>query len=229
MTMIVLLYKSSINMNITLPEIDLPETNEPFKSKGLKKMTNNYLNPRPNTYEYETRIYEISPPQLKILNYIKSLPKKNLHYLVGQQSEKDRNLTLSELKKLIRDGIRRYVKQVTLSSSKGIENELVKYFCVFETVKDYSLSQYQNTVVDEEIFMGIHFHLFITSEINWISFPSLFHSIFNELTHLKHNYRCISKFDYDRLEVLNEDFILYHTKQFRNTQSLEMIMTNLIK
>jgi hypothetical protein len=209
-------------MNRILTQID-----EPFKLKGLHKITNNYLTPRSNTYTYEERIYEISPSQHKILNCIKSLPKKNLHYLVGQQSDKHRNLTLPEMKKLIRDGIRRYVKQVTLSSNKGIENELLKYFCVFETVKDFSLSQYQNTIVNENIFMGIHFHLFITSEIGWISFPSMFHSIFNELTHLKHNHRCISKFDYDRITELDENFILYHTKQFMYSPSNEMIMTNI--
>lgn len=191
------------------------------------KTTNNYLSPQPNTYQYDQRTYEISPTQLKILNSIKSLPKKNLHYLVGQQSNEHRNLTLQEMKKLIRDGIRRYFKQVTLPSNRTIENELVKYFCVFETVKDFSLSQHQNSIFDEEIFMGIHFHLFITSEIGWVSFPSMFHSIFNELTHLKHNHRCISKFDYNRLEVLEDNFILYHTKQFQNNPSTEMIMTNL--
>ncbi len=210
-------------MNITLPEMK-----QPFKSKGLNEITNNYLTPRPNTFKYEERIYEISPPQLKILNCIKSLPKKNLYYLVGQQSNTHRNLTLKEMKKLIRDGIREYIKQVTLLSNKGVENELVKYFCVFETVKDFSKSQYQNSIFDEDIFMGIHFHLFISSDLGWISFPSMFHSIYNELTHLEHNYRCISKFDYDRLTVLNEDFILYHTKQFHNNLSPEMIMTNLI-
>ncbi|MDR3694209.1 MAG: hypothetical protein P4L47_06220 [Mucilaginibacter sp.] len=209
-------------MNKTLPVME-----QPFKSKGLNKITTNYLTPRPNTYKYEERIYEISPSQLKILNCIKSLPKKNLHYLVGQQSNTHRNLTLKEMKKLIRDGVRRYVDQVTLMSNKGIENELVKYFCVFETVKDFSLSQFQNSIFDKDIFMGIHFHLFITSDLGWISFPSMFHSIYNELTHLEHNYRCISKFDYDRLEVLDDNFILYHTKQFQYNLSSEMIMTNL--
>src|ERR1700759_2996639 len=98
MTMIVLLYKSNITMNKILPEITTP-----FKTNGLNKTTNNYLSPRPNTYEYEQRSYEISPSQLKILNSIKSLPKKNIHYLVGQQSKEHRNLTLKEMKKLIRD------------------------------------------------------------------------------------------------------------------------------
>jgi len=185
----------------------------------------------PNTYEYEQRTYPINPYQIKILKAINSLPKKHLHYLVGQQSLKNRNLTLKEMKKLIRDGIRRYIDALTLTQGQGKENKLVKYFCVFETKKDFCHSQHQNTIVDTEIDMGLHFHLFISSpdDYPWISFSAMFYTMLNELTHLPQNRRCISKYDYNRIEKLDENFVLYHTKQFMYNPSSEMIMTNLNK
>jgi hypothetical protein len=208
--------------------INNPTTERPYKLKVLNKMENQFLKTYPKTYEYEQRTYSISPYQLKILNYIKTLPQRNLHYLVGQQSNKHRNLTLKEMKKLIRDGIRRHIQGTTLPYCPGLENQLVKYFCVFETTKDFYLSQNQNTIVDSDIDMGLHFHLFITSPDNypWVSFPSLFYTLFDELTHLPQNKRCISKYDYDRLKDLNENFVLYHTKQFKDYPSSEMIMKN---
>ena len=178
--------------------------------------------------QYKLRTYEINPYQLKILNEIKSLPQKRLHYLVVQQSSFQKNLTLRELKKLIRRGIRRYFENVEVHYRKGLENRLVKFFCVFETKKNFFLSQHQNSIVDEVIDMGIHFHLFITSPDNysWVSFPSLFHQIFMELTSLNHKKFCISKFDYAMIENLDENFILYHTKQFMYKDSVEMVMKN---
>lgn len=178
--------------------------------------------------QYKLRTYEINPYQIKILNEIKSLPQKRLHYLVVQQSSVQKNLTLRELKKLIRRGIKRYFENTEMYYQKGLEYRLVKFFCVFETKKDFFQSQHQNTIVDEVIDMGIHFHLFITSPDNypWVSFPSLFHQILMELTSLNHKRFCISKFDYNRVEKINDDFILYHTKQFMYRDSVEMVMKN---
>lgn len=182
-----------------------------------------------NKYEYEGRTYTINPYQLKVLNKIKTLPKKHLHYLVGQQSNKNFNLTLKELKLLIKRGIKRYCRELNITFKPGDESKYIKYFCVFETTKDFFQSQHQNTIVKEDIEMGIHFHLFITSPDNyyWVSFPSLIHSIYSELTRLKHKRRCISKYDYYRIKSLDENFILYHTKQFMYNPSSEMTMRNI--
>lgn len=179
--------------------------------------------------KYKLRTYHINPYQLKILNEIKSLPKKKLHYLVCQQSSTFPNLTLREMRKLIKRGLRRYFQETTLHYHPGLENQLVKFFCVFEVKKDFFHSQHQNTLVNEDIEMCIHFHLFLTSPDNyhWISFPSLIHTIFSELTSMKHKQRCISKYDYVKIEKLEDNFILYHTKQFMYRPSSEMIMKNL--
>ena len=180
------------------------------------------------TFEYQNRTYKINPHQLKILNTIKSLPKKHLHYLVVQQSNNHSNLSLNEMKKSIRDGIRRYFQETLIPYQSTIINELVKFFCVFETTKDFFHSQHQNTIVTEDVEMGIHFHLFITCPDNcsWVSFPSIIHYIYLELTHLPHKKLCVSKFDYDKINNLDENFILYHTKQFMFRPSVEMIMRN---
>lgn len=187
------------------------------------------LQSNPQTYTYEQRTYSINPYQLKVLNQIKNLPRKHLHYLVGQQSNKHRNLSLKELKKLLKKGIRNYCKSLSIYFREGDENKYLQYFCVFETTKDFFHSQHQNTIVDEDFKMGIHFHLFITSPDNypWISFSSLVYSIFTELNHLPQNRRCISKYDYNKINMLDENFVLYHTKQFMYNSSSEMIMTNL--
>jgi hypothetical protein len=39
------------------------------------------------------------------------------------------------MKNLIRRGIRRYFQETLLHYHQGLENELVKFFCVFETKK----------------------------------------------------------------------------------------------
>ena len=179
--------------------------------------------------QYELRTYEINPYQLKILKQIKSLPQKRLHYVVGQQTSNHPNLTLPEMKKLIRRGIRRYIQETTLHYHQGLENELVKFYCVFETKKDFFHSQHQNNVIDVEVDMGLHFHLFLTSLDNyhWVSFPQLIHTLFTELTSLKHKQRCLSKYDYVSIKELDDNFILYHTKQFMFRPTSEMVMKNI--
>jgi hypothetical protein len=176
---------------------------------------------------YKLRTYEINPYQLKILNVVKSLPRKNLHYVTGQQSDKHLNLTLPEMKKLIRRGIRRYFQETSLHYHQGLENELVKLFCVFETKKDFFHSQHTNEIFDLEVDMGLHFHLFISPIKDWVSIPTLIHTIFTELTSLQHKQRCISEFGYMRIEDLQDNFILYHTKQFMFRPSVEMVMKNI--
>lgn len=180
------------------------------------------------TYTYEGRTYFIKPHQLDILRNIQSLPQKNLHYLVGQQSNKHPNLTLKELKNSIKKGIREYCKSQSIYYKYGDENKLIKYYCVFETTEDFFHSQHENKIVDEKIEMGIHFHLFISSHDNIVSYPSLIHTIYLEFTKLEHKRRCISKYDYKRIEKLDENFILYHTKQLMFRPSKEMLITNIL-
>ena len=178
---------------------------------------------------YKERTYYIKPHQLKILEEIKSLPRKRLHYVTGQQSDLHSNLTLREMKNLIRRGLRRYFQETSLHYHQGLENELVKFYCVFETKKDFFHSQHQNNVIDVEVDMGLHFHLFLTSPDNyhWVSFPQLIHTLFTELTSLKHKQRCLSEFGYMKIDDLQDNFILYHTKQFMFRPTSEMVMKNI--
>jgi hypothetical protein len=177
---------------------------------------------------YILRTYHINQHQLDILEHIRNLPTKNLHYITGQQSNKHLNLTLPELKKLIKRGIRQYLQPYLTYTPNKKESDLIRFVCVFETTKDFFHSQHKNIEVSEDLFLGLHFHLFISpSPTNyWVSFPSLVHSIFSELTSIKHKARCISKFDYTKFEELDENFILYHTKQFMYRPAREMIMSN---
>ena len=179
--------------------------------------------------KYKLRSYQIKEHQKDILNSVKSLPQHNLHYITGQQSNRHSNLTLPELKKLIRKGIRQYLLPTIVQQPNKKESDLIRFFCVFETTKDFFHSQHKSIDVSEEMFLGLHFHLFIspTPSNHWVSFPSLVHSIFTELTSIRHKSRCLSKYDYQKIEELNENFVLYHTKQFMFHPSTEMIMTNI--
>ena len=185
--------------------------------------------------KYKTRTFEIKEHQKDIVDAISSLPRRNLHYITGQQSNRYPNLSLNELKKFIRRGIRQYLAPTMVFQPSKKESDLIKFFCVFETTKDFFHSQHRNTDVGEEMFLGLHFHLFISPtpsnhlllrDKKWVCFPYLVHSIFSELTSIRHKSMCISKYDYSKIEDLDENFILYHTKQFMFHSSREMILTN---
>ena len=165
--------------------------------------------------------------QIKMINDIKSLSKKNLHYITAQQSNQYSNLTLKELKKLIKRGVRRYIQELEPNYYPNKENELVKFYCVFETTKEFNLNL-KNESLDDIPFMGLHFHLFISCPDNykWISFQNLIFQIFYELTSLKHKQSCISEYGHFKIEKLEERFLQYHTKQFSVNPSLEMILRN---
>jgi hypothetical protein len=174
------------------------------------------------------RTYELNEFQKKMISDIKSLPRKNLHYITAQQSDKHPNLTLPEMKKLIRRAIRRYIQEANLNYYSGLENELVKFYCVFETKKEFSLSQRSEKITNDEVSLGLHFHLFITCPDNypWICFTSLSYQILRELSSLPKKKKCISKYGYFKIEDLNENFVQYHTKQQALTNR-EMTETNL--
>ena len=165
--------------------------------------------------------------QIKMINDIKSLPRKNLHYITAQQSNQYSNLTLKELKKLIKRGVRRYIQELEPNYYPNKENELVKFYCVFETTKEFNLNL-KNESLDDIPFMGLHFHLFISCPDNykWICFQSLIFQIFYELTSLKHKQSCISEYGHFKIDNLEERFLQYHTKQFNVISSFEMILRN---
>lgn len=174
------------------------------------------------------RTYTLKPHQQKILSEVKKLPLERLHYLVIQQSTSYPNLTLNELKRHITKGIKQCVRELYGYEYKnGLEDEVVKYYCFFETSKEFFLSQHLNTIVNEDIEMSIHFHLFISGKYGSVHFPQLIQYIIRELTSQKNKLRCLKKIDYVKLENLQDDFILYHTKQMMYRPSPQMIINNI--
>ncbi len=185
---------------------------------------------KPKTYQsyrYKDKVYHINPFQISVLKEIKSLPKKHLHYVVGQQSLTHSNINLRQMKSLIKRGIREYISQLNYPYKRNFNP--IKYYCVFETDKKFNDSQYTNEDVSEDFNLGLHFHLFITSDDNFscISFPTLIHGIFHHLSSIKGRQQCISKYDYVRINQLNDPFILYHTKQFYQRPTHEMVMIDI--
>ena len=174
------------------------------------------------------RTFTIKPHQKEILLEVKKLPLERLHYLVVQQSLIHPNLTLNELKRLIKRGVKKYTQDLFGYNYKlSFEDEFIKYFCFFETSKDFFWSQHLNTLVDENIEMNIHFHLFISGNDGVINIPQLIHYIIRELTSQKNKLMCLGKIDYTKLKTLQDDFILYHTKQMMYRPSRQMIIHNL--
>jgi len=175
------------------------------------------------------KLYELNDFQINMKDNIKSLPKKHLFYITGQQSNQYSNLTLKELKNLIRKGIRQYIQSIEPLYSKEKVNELVKFYCVFETKKSFNLSLHNLNLINEDAHMGLHFHIFLSCPNNyiWISFELLSYYIFNSLTSLKHKSKCLSEYGCFKIKSLEDDFVNYHTKQFYKYPSSEMILSNL--
>ena len=174
------------------------------------------------------RLYELKPHQIQILNELKTLPQKNLHYYVIQQSLTEPNLTLNELKKYIKRSIKYFIKDFTgYNYRPGLENEIVKYYCFFETTQEFFNSQNSNHNLSEELYSGLHFHLFISSPNCVIHLPSYTHYLFTQLTSQKNKRKSITKFDYSKIEHLDEEFINYHTKQMMYRFSPELVFKNI--
>ena len=174
------------------------------------------------------RTYELKPHQNQILNEVKNLPKQRLHYLVIQQNRNKPNFTLKELKKHIRTGIKKYVYQIyPFTNIKDLEKQLVKYYCFFETSEEFFKSQHKNIIVDDNIEMNLHFHLFITSTDSNIFIPQLINNIILEFFVHRNKQSSLLKIDYNKIEKLEDDFILYHTKQMMYESNLDFIIKNI--
>lgn len=111
---------------------------------------------------------------------------------------------------------------------KALENRLVKFYCIFETTKEFNLN-IQNKSSEDLPHMGLHFHLFISCPDNysWFCFDALIYQILFELTSLPKKRCCISKYGYYKINDLDKRFSSYHTKQFKESPSFEMIMKQL--
>jgi hypothetical protein len=97
-----------------------------------------------------------------------------------------------------------------------MENDLIQYYCFFETTKEFNLSLNDiNSTIDESK-MGLHFHLFISSSDPEISLTNYTYYLNRELTSFPLKKTSVSKIDYKTYTSLPEDFILYHTKQYKD-------------
>lgn len=209
------------------------------------------IKPLPNkTYRYQNKTYVLNSFQQEVYQRIKSLTDKDLHYITLQQTSNPhkRNLNLKELKNFIRRGIRKYFIENHPNYQPNIENELVKYFCVFETNQYFNLNQWNDFLTNERLYLGLHFHLFLScpDHLQWFSIKDLSTRIKWELRSLKHKRECISEYELTTLKGISDiqseketdeeqsvltsytkDFIRYHTKQFFERPTKEMILTNL--
>jgi hypothetical protein len=172
-------------------------------------------------------IYEIKPFHKKVLHEVGQLNTGNLYYYVIEQNFDNPPLTLPELKKCIYRSIKKYVKELLGYKYKiGSEDTMIKYFCFFETSKEFCLSQTKQNIFDWDYYTGFHFHLFISSSYNEVSFSHYTHFLYQELTSIPVKKTSLLKYDYGKLNVLENDFILYHTKQWKDRYENELILKN---
>lgn len=179
------------------------------------------------SYRYGEKIYRANKHQIEVLNQVRRLPRKHLHYIVAQQADNRPNINLKQMKNAIKRAVRGYVKESNYPYSPALDNLLVQYLCVFETTKEFHLSHCEQRL-NEDFYLGLHCHIFLTSPDNypWVCFTTLAHRIFHELTDYPKRGDCLKKYDTVEVDKLNDPFILYHTKQLYQRPSREMILTN---
>jgi len=147
--------------------------------------------------------------------------------VVIQQNIAEMNFTLPELKKHLQYSIKRYVRDFfSIEYRVGLEKDLIQYVCFFETTKEFNQSLHSENIRDG-IYEGFHFHLFISSKSGEVHLPQLIHNLFWSLTSQKIKSRALKKFDYHKVEQLDDIFILYHTKQHYYIEMPEMVMKNI--
>ena len=170
--------------------------------------------------------YPIKPFQDQIVQEIQTLKPTIYNYVINQKSEQT-NLTLPQLKRSIYRSVRLYVQDYLGSEYKsGIENEYVKYYCFFETSKEFYNIQNDINNYDTNVSMGLHFHLFISSSIPQLSLTNYTHFLYQELTSFPCKKTSINDFGFRTYNTLPLDFILYHTKQYKEYPK-DMIFKNL--
>lgn len=81
----------------------------------------------------------------------------------------------------------------------------------FETSEEFFKSQHKNIIVDENIEMNLHFHLFITSTDSNIYIPQLINNIILEFFGQRNKQSSLLKIDYNKIEKLEE--ILFYIIQ----------------
>lgn len=167
-------------------------------------------------------LFTLNSDQAKVYNYISSIPTQNLHYVVIQQIKSTLNFTDAELKKHIKRSVKEYIKRKDPQGYyEGKENDLAKYIAIFETTKEFSLSQHQNTIVKTDLYAGLHFHLFISGvDADYL------HELLYQFTKQQNKTACISKASIERKEKLDYQFIEYHLKQMKYSYSPQQILMN---
>lgn len=174
-----------------------------------------------------TYTYELKPHQLKLIEKLNLLNPKTLHYLTIQQHQRNLNFTDKEIKKHTRAGIRNNVKEhFGYKYNDGIENEVISYVGIIETSKDFFWSQNDLYNTSKEINMGLHLHLFISANSSYY-IPPVIHHIVNSFFSQSLKAQSLKKIDYRKVEVFDDDFKHYHTKQGMLYDNSSMIFSNL--
>jgi hypothetical protein len=168
-------------------------------------------------------LFTLNPNQTKVYNYISSLPTQNLHYVVIQQIISRQNFTEAELKKHIKRSVKEYVKRIDPKGYfEGKENKELKYLAIFESNKEFSLSQQKHNIKESDfLYTGLHFHLFITGVQEDYLQELLYH-----FKAQKNKANCIKQADISRKTKLDFDFIAYHLKQMKDSYSPQQVLKN---
>lgn len=161
--------------------------------------------------------YEINKYQEQIRIEISQLPTESLYYIVVQQNIIGSNFSLNELKKHIRRSVKEYIFRY--SQPNNIPK--IRYIAIFENTHEFFMSQHTTAIVKTDFYSGFHFHLFISGvERDYLKELAYW------LNSQKNKQGCISKIDCVKIEQLDNDFILYHTKQMMFRYSPQLVLKN---
>ena len=172
-------------------------------------------------YLYNTikmSLYTLNKHQVIFQKELSNLSSGGIYYVVIQQDMKKTNLTLNELKMYIKKSVKKYIERY---ANNKIDGEDIKYIAFFENTREFFMSQHTTAIVKTDFYSGFHFHLFVTGVDEYF-----IKELQYQLQKQKNKQHCILKFDWDIKNKLDDDFILYHTKQMMHGYSSELVLKN---
>ena len=163
-------------------------------------------------------LFTLNKHQIIFQKELTKLSASGVYYVVIQQDIKRKNLTLNELKKYIKASVKKYIERY---ANTKIDGDDIKYIAFFENTREFFMSQHTTSIVKTDFYSGFHFHLFVTGVDEYF-----IKELDYQLQKQKNKQGCILKFDWDKKTKLEDDFILYHTKQMMYGFSPQLILKN---
>jgi hypothetical protein len=177
--------------------------------------------------------HKLKPHQIelatRVMTEVNKLNENNLYYLVSKPNENTDNLTIPEIKKYIKSGIQKYTQEFLLHNYYwGAEKKLFQYILFIEYPKDFYLATLDINANLTSLNNDVHFHMFISSNNNFVNMTQLGYQILLDLTSSRKKPNSIKKYKCYKIEDgITKEFAEYHTKQHYQYIDKERLMINI--